>query len=53
LEDAAEQVDVLSPGHGAVAEGHEVAARFAVDRAYLEALRRGDEPADTRFGPRG
>ncbi|MBE1498453.1 hypothetical protein H4696_005553 [Amycolatopsis lexingtonensis] len=29
-----------------------VAARFATDRAYLEALRRGEEPADERWGKR-
>jgi hypothetical protein len=31
--------DVLVPGHGAVAEGPEVAARLAADRAYIDALR--------------
>ena len=53
LGEAAKQVDVLVPGHGAVAEGPEVAIRFAVDRAYLDALRRGEEPVDARWGPRG
>ncbi len=48
---AARQVDVLIPGHGAVAEGHEVAARLAADQAYIEALRRGEEPVDPRVGP--
>ncbi|MET8850129.1 MBL fold metallo-hydrolase [Amycolatopsis sp. NPDC004625] len=52
LEEAARQVDVLIPGHGAVARGPEVAARFATDRAYLEALRRGEEPEDGRWGKR-
>ncbi|MGK3200746.1 MBL fold metallo-hydrolase [Amycolatopsis sp. MEPSY49] len=52
LEAAAEDVDVLIPGHGSVAEGKEIAARFATDRAYLEALRRGEEPADERWGKR-
>ena len=37
------------PGHGAVAEGPEVAARLAADRAYIEALRRGEEPVDARL----
>jgi glyoxylase-like metal-dependent hydrolase (beta-lactamase superfamily II) len=46
---AAEHVDVVVPGHGAVAEGPEVAARFAADRAYLDALRRGEEPVDARL----
>ncbi|WP_328444227.1 MULTISPECIES: MBL fold metallo-hydrolase [unclassified Amycolatopsis] len=49
LAEAAEHVDVVIPGHGAVAEGSEVAARFAADRAYLGALRRGEEPADARL----
>jgi glyoxylase-like metal-dependent hydrolase (beta-lactamase superfamily II) len=53
LGEAARHVDVLVPGHGAVAEGPEVAARFAADRAYLEALRRGEDPVDARWGRRG
>jgi len=51
LGEAARHVEVLVPGHGAVAEGPEVAARFAADRAYMDALRRGTEPADARLGP--
>ncbi len=47
--EAAKQVDVVVPGHGAVAEGPEVAARLAADRAYIEALRRGEEPVDARL----
>jgi glyoxylase-like metal-dependent hydrolase (beta-lactamase superfamily II) len=49
LEEAAGQVDVVIPGHGAVAEGPEVAARLAADRAYIEALRRGEDPVDARL----
>ena len=49
LEEAAGRVEVLVPGHGAVAEGPEVAARLSADRAYLDALRRGAEPADARL----
>ena len=41
LEEAAGRVEVLVPGHGAVAEGPEVAARLSADRAYLDALQRG------------
>src|SRR3954467_3734004 len=48
---AASQVDVVVPGHGAVAEGPEVAARLAADQAYIGALRRGEEPIDARLGP--
>ena len=51
LEDAARHVNVLVPGHGAVAEGPEVAARVAADRAYIDALRRGQDPVDARLGP--
>jgi glyoxylase-like metal-dependent hydrolase (beta-lactamase superfamily II) len=46
---AAADVEVLIPGHGAVAEGPDVAARFAADRAYIDALRRGAEPVDARL----
>jgi glyoxylase-like metal-dependent hydrolase (beta-lactamase superfamily II) len=49
LEEAARHVEVLIPGHGAVAEGPEVAARLDADRAYLDALRRGGEPVDARL----
>ena len=49
LGEAASHIDVLVPGHGAVAEGPEVAARLAADRAYIDALRRGDEPDDVRL----
>ena len=51
LGEIAGEVDVLIPGHGAVAEGPEVAARLAADRAYIDALRRGEEPVDARLGP--
>ena len=51
LGEAARHVDVLVPGHGAVAEGPEVAARVAADRAYIDALRRGEDPVDARLGP--
>jgi glyoxylase-like metal-dependent hydrolase (beta-lactamase superfamily II) len=49
LGEAARHVDVLVPGHGAVAEGPEVAARLAADRAYVDALRRGEDPVDARL----
>jgi glyoxylase-like metal-dependent hydrolase (beta-lactamase superfamily II) len=51
LDEAARHVDVLIPGHGAVAHGPEVAARLAADRAYIDALQRGDVPADPRLAP--
>ena len=49
LDEAARHASVLVPGHGAVAEGPEVAARLAADHAYIDALRRGEEPADARL----
>ena len=49
LEEAARQVDVVVPGHGSVATGSQVADRLAADRAYVDALRRGDDPEDARL----
>ena len=49
LDEAAGHVDVVVPGHGAIAEGPEVAARLAADHAYIDALRRGEEPVDARL----
>jgi hypothetical protein len=49
LAEAVGQVEVMVPGHGAVANGPEVAARLAADRAYVDALRRGEEPDDARL----
>jgi len=51
LDEAARHVDVVVPGHGAVAQGREIAARLAADHAYIDALRRGQEPLDVRLGP--
>jgi glyoxylase-like metal-dependent hydrolase (beta-lactamase superfamily II) len=49
LGEAARHVDVVVPGHGAVARGPEVAVRLAADQAYISALRRGEQPVDTRL----
>ncbi len=49
LGEAARDVDVVIPGHGAAAVGPEVEARLAADRAYIDALRRGDDPVDARL----
>jgi glyoxylase-like metal-dependent hydrolase (beta-lactamase superfamily II) len=49
LGEAAEQVDVLIPGHGSVAKGPEVEARLAAERAYIDAVRREEEPVDARL----
>jgi glyoxylase-like metal-dependent hydrolase (beta-lactamase superfamily II) len=42
---------VLVPGHGAVATGDDVAARFQQDRSYLRSLRRPDPVNDPRIDP--
>lgn len=49
LAEAAHDVDVVVPGHGAVAKGPEVAARLAADRGYIDAVRRGENPVDARL----
>jgi glyoxylase-like metal-dependent hydrolase (beta-lactamase superfamily II) len=49
LAEAVPRVEVMVPGHGSVAEGAEIAARLAADRAYIKALRDGVEPDDTRL----
>jgi glyoxylase-like metal-dependent hydrolase (beta-lactamase superfamily II) len=51
LEDAADDVDVLVPGHGSVGGSDQVHARIDQDRAYVLALREGDDPHDPRVGP--
>lgn len=52
LQDAAERVTVVVPGHGSVGRDDEVRARFELDRAYLHALRDGRDPDDDpRLGP--
>jgi alkylation response protein AidB-like acyl-CoA dehydrogenase len=49
LAEAAEHVQVVVPGHGAVAQGPDVMARLAADRVYIDALRRGVDPVDARL----
>ena len=51
LEGVADDVDVLIPGHGSVGGADSVRARIELDRAYLKALRAGDDPDDPRIGP--
>ncbi|WP_134768592.1 MBL fold metallo-hydrolase [Nocardioides sp. 1609] len=50
LQDAAEHVDVVVPGHGSVGRDDQVLARIELDRAYLHALRDGRTPDDPRLG---
>jgi glyoxylase-like metal-dependent hydrolase (beta-lactamase superfamily II) len=49
LDEAVRRVDVVVPGHGAVANREKAADRLAADRAYVTALRAGEEPVDTRL----
>ena len=51
LEEVADDVDVLIPGHGSVGGADQVRARIELDRAYVEALRDGRGPDDPRIGP--
>lgn len=51
LEDVADAVDVLIPGHGSVCGAEDVRARIELDRAYVQALRDGQVPDDPRIGP--
>ena len=51
LEGAADDVDVLIPGHGSVGGADQVRARIEQDRAYAQALRDDHVPDDPRVGP--
>ena len=51
LEDEADAVDVVIPGHGAVGGAGQVRLRIGQDRAYVHALRDGRAPDDPRIGP--
>jgi glyoxylase-like metal-dependent hydrolase (beta-lactamase superfamily II) len=51
LEDAADGVDVLVPGHGSIGGADQVRARIEQDRAYVHALRDAGVPMDPRVGP--
>jgi glyoxylase-like metal-dependent hydrolase (beta-lactamase superfamily II) len=51
LEGAADDVDVLVPGHGSIGGADQVHARIDQDRAYVLALRGGHAPSDPRVGP--
>lgn len=51
LEDVADRVEVVVPGHGSVGGADQLRARIAQDRAYVEALRDGGVPDDARVGP--
>jgi glyoxylase-like metal-dependent hydrolase (beta-lactamase superfamily II) len=51
LEGVAHDVDVLVPGHGSVGRGDQIRARIELDRAYVHAVRDGQDPDDPRIGP--
>jgi len=51
LEGVADDVDVLIPGHGSVGGAGQARARIELDRAYLHALRAGEDADDPRIGP--
>jgi glyoxylase-like metal-dependent hydrolase (beta-lactamase superfamily II) len=51
LEGAADDVDVLVPGHGSIGGADQVRARIDQDRAYVHALRDAGVPGDPRVGP--
>ena len=51
LEDVADDVDVLIPGHGSVGGADQVRAWIEQDRAYVHALREGGASDDPRVGP--
>ncbi len=51
LEGVAADVEVVVPGHGSVGGADQVPARIERDRAYVLALRDGQDPSDPRVGP--
>jgi glyoxylase-like metal-dependent hydrolase (beta-lactamase superfamily II) len=51
LEEVADVVDVIIPGHGSVGGADQLRARIEQDRAYAQALRDGGVPDDPRIGP--
>ncbi|TDB88245.1 MBL fold metallo-hydrolase, partial [Actinomadura sp. 7K534] len=51
LEEAADDAEVLIPGHGSVAQADQIRTRIDQDRAYVHALRDAEPPNDPRLGP--
>lgn len=51
LQDAAEHISVMVPGHGSIARDDQVATRIGLDRAYVHALRDDRPTDDPRIGP--
>ena len=50
LEGEADRVDVVIPGHGSVGDADQLHARIDQDRAYVHALRDGQDSRDPRIG---
>ena len=51
LEERADAVDTVVPGHGSVGDAAQLRERLALDRAYIDALQDDREPDDPRIGP--
>ena len=51
LEGAADDIEVLVPGHGSIGGADQVRKRIGQDRAYVHALRDAGDPGDPRLGP--
>jgi len=51
LEGVAGSVEVVVPGHGSVGGADQLRGRIDQDRAYVQALRDGRAPDDSRIGP--
>jgi glyoxylase-like metal-dependent hydrolase (beta-lactamase superfamily II) len=51
LEEPADDVRVVIPGHGSVGDASQLRSRIALDRAYVNALREGRDVDDSRIGP--
>ena len=49
LDDLADKVDIVVPGHGSVGDAGRLRARIDQDRAYVRALRDGHAPDDPRI----
>ncbi|AGM06654.1 MBL fold metallo-hydrolase [Amycolatopsis keratiniphila] len=50
LDEVADDIEVVVPGHGAVGDAGEARARIDRDRAYVHAVRDGRTPEDPRIG---
>lgn len=49
LERTAAEVDIIVPGHGSIGDGDDLRERIERDRAYVRALRDGQDGADPRL----